>query len=65
MTKTDLFAASAAALILACAAGWSISDTQARAITPIPTVQLDPFNVMTSAKQLSAEHFVDYSLVFN
>ena len=65
MTKTDLFAASAAALILACAAGWSISDTQARAITPIPTVQIDPFNMMTSAKQLPAEHFADYSLVFN
>jgi len=65
MTKTDLFAASAAALILACAAGWSISDTQARAITPIPTVQIDPFKMMTTAKQLPAEHFADYSLVFN
>jgi hypothetical protein len=29
MSKTtDLFAASAAALILACVAGWAISDTQ-------------------------------------
>jgi hypothetical protein len=65
MTKTDLFAAIAAALILACAAGWSISDTQARAITPIPTVQIDPFNLMISAKQLPAEDFVDYSFVFN
>jgi formylmethanofuran dehydrogenase subunit B len=65
MTKADLFAASAAALILAFAAGWSISDTQARAITPIPTIQIDPFHMMTSAKQLSAEHFVDYSFVFN
>jgi len=65
MTKADLFAASTAALILACAAGWSISDTQAHAITPIPTVQIDPFNMMKSAKELPAEHFVDYSLVFN
>ena len=65
MTKTDLFAATAAALILTCAAGWSISDTQARAITPVPTVQIDPFNMMISAKQLPAEHFADYSLVFN
>jgi hypothetical protein len=40
-------------------------DTQARAITPILTVQIDPFNMMTSAKQLPAEHFADYSLVFN
>jgi hypothetical protein len=64
MTKTtDLFAASAAALILACVAGWAISDTQARSAAPA-TVQIDPFKVMTSAKQLPAEHFADYSFVF-
>ena len=35
MSKTtDLFAVSAAALILACVAGWAISDTQARAAAP-------------------------------
>jgi hypothetical protein len=27
--------------------------------------QIDPFQVMTSAKQLPVQHFVDYSLVFN
>jgi hypothetical protein len=64
MTKTtDLFAASAAALILACVAGWAISDTQARSAAPA-TVQIDPFKVMTSAKQLPAERFADYSFVF-
>jgi hypothetical protein len=31
---TGLFAASAAALILACVAGWAVSDTQARVATP-------------------------------
>jgi hypothetical protein len=64
MSKTtDLFAASAAALILACVAGWAVSDTQARVATPT-TVQIDPFTMMTSAKQLPAEHFADYSFVF-
>jgi hypothetical protein len=39
-----------------------ISDTQARVATP--TVQIDPFTLMTSAKQLPTEHFADYSFVF-
>jgi hypothetical protein len=65
MTKTtDLFAASAAALILACVAGWAISDTQARSAAPA-TVQIDPLTTMTSATQLPTEHFADYSFVFN
>jgi hypothetical protein len=63
MSKTTgLFAASAAALILACVVGWAVSDTQARVATP--TVQIDPFTLMTSAKQLPTEHFADYSFVF-
>jgi hypothetical protein len=63
MTQTKLFAASAAALMLACVAGWAVSDTQARAAAPA-TVQIDPFTLMTSAKQLPTEHFADYSFVF-
>ena len=59
--QTGLFAASAAALILACVAGWPVSDTLARA----PAVQIDPFTMMTGAKQLPTEHFADYSFVFN
>jgi hypothetical protein len=62
MGQKQLFAASVAALILACIAGWAVSDTPARA-TPT-TVQIDPFTLMTSAKQLPTEHFEDYSLVF-
>ena len=61
MNQARLFAASIAALIVACIAG-AISDTQARVATP--TVQIDPFEVMVSAKQLPAEHFADYSFVF-
>jgi hypothetical protein len=63
MGKTGLFAASAAALIVACVTSWAGSDTQVRAATPT-TVQIDPFNLMTSAKQLPTEHFADYSFVF-
>ena len=61
MNQARLFAASIAALIVACIAG-AISDTQARVATP--TVQIDPFAMMTNAKQLPSEHFADYSFVF-
>ena len=64
MSQKQLFAASAAALILAGIAGWAISDTQARVAAPA-TVQIDPFKAMTSAKQVPTEHFADYSFVFN
>ena len=63
MSQTKLFAASAATLILACIAGWAVSDTQAR-VAASATVQIDPFTLMTSAKQLPTEHFADYSFVF-
>ena len=50
MSKTtDLFAVSAAALILACVAGWAISDTQARAAAPA-TVQIDPLTMIDERK---------------
>jgi hypothetical protein len=62
MRKTGLFAASVAALLLACIAGWGVSGTQARVAAP--SVQIDPFEMMTSAKQLPTGHFTDYSFVF-
>jgi hypothetical protein len=34
MSQTKLFAASAAALIVACIAGWATADTSAHAATP-------------------------------
>jgi hypothetical protein len=49
MGKT-FFAVSAAALIVACV-GWAIPNTQAR-VAPAATVQLDPFEMMTGAKQM-------------
>ena len=63
MRQTTLFAAAAAALILACVAGWAMSDTQARVATP-SAVRIDPFQAMVGAKQLPTEYFVDYSFVF-
>ena len=54
MRQTTVFAASAAALILACVAEWAVSGTQARVATPT-TVQIDPFTLMTSAKQLPTD----------
>jgi hypothetical protein len=62
MGKTALFTAGVAALIVACIAGWAVSDTHAR--VPTPTVQIDPHEMMIGAKQLPAEHFADYSFVF-
>ena len=58
-----LFAVSTAALIVACVAGWA-------AIPPAKPVlprrqRVDPFKMMTSAKQMPSEHFADYSFVFN
>jgi hypothetical protein len=62
MGQTRLFAASAAALIVACIAGWAVSNTQAQVAAR--SVQMDPFKMMTSAKQLPTDHFTDYSFVF-
>ena len=64
MSNTRFFAVSAAALVVACLAGWGFSDTQARVAAPA-TVQIDPFKVMTSATQMPTEHFADYSFMFN
>jgi hypothetical protein len=64
MRQANLFiAAAAAALILACVAGWTTPDTQAR-VTTSSMVQIDPFQVMVSAKKLPTERIADYSFVF-
>ena len=55
-----LFAASVAALIVACVAGWAVSDTQAGAAF----APMDPFTMMTGTKQLPTEPIADYSFVF-
>jgi hypothetical protein len=62
MSNTRFFAVTAAALVVACLAGWALSETPARAVPT--TVQIDTIAAMTSAKNLPTEHFVDYSFVF-
>jgi hypothetical protein len=64
MSNPRFFAVTAAALILACIAGWAVSGSQARVPTPT-TVQIDTISLMTGAKNLPTEHFADYSFVFN
>jgi hypothetical protein len=60
--QTGLFAASIAALVFACMAGWAVSDSQVQARSA--AIQIDPFTMMKSTKQLPAERFADYSFVF-
>jgi hypothetical protein len=63
MVKT-LFAVTAAAFIVACVAGWVAIPTSQARIAPAASVQIDTFEMMTSAKQMPSEHFADYSFVF-
>ena len=60
--QTGLFAASIAALVIACMAGWAVTDSQVQARSAV--IQIDPFTMMTGAKQLPAQHFSHYSFVF-
>jgi hypothetical protein len=62
MAKT-FFAVTAAAFIVACVAGWAAIPTSQARIAEAAT--LDPFTMMTTAKQMPSEQFADYSFVFN
>jgi hypothetical protein len=63
MRKINLFAAAAAAVILACVWGWA-SSSGTKAAVPT-TVQIDPFQTMVNGKSLPSSHYDDFSLVFN
>jgi hypothetical protein len=63
MAKT-LFAVTAAAFIVACVAGWAAIPTSQARVAEAATVQVDTFNVMTSAQQLPTEHFADFTFVY-
>jgi len=66
MRKTKVFAAAAAALILAGVGGWASSTVNAgrtAAAAPI-SVQIETFEAMVKAKDLPTSHYDDYSLVF-
>jgi alkylhydroperoxidase/carboxymuconolactone decarboxylase family protein YurZ len=53
----------AAALSLACVAGWVATTTHAQA--PVRSEGINPSEITMSAKNLPVEEFVDYSFVFN
>ena len=64
MREMTLFAVATTAVILASAAGvWTASttDTQASARTGS---RIDTIQMTSGARNLPAEHFADYSLVF-
>ena len=63
MAKT-LFAVTAAAFIVACVAGWAAIPTSQARVAEAATVQVDTFQMMTSAKQMPAEHFADFTFVY-
>ena len=60
MRKISMFAA---ALILIAVGAWAITTTP-RVVASTP-VGIDPFQMMTNARDLPTAHYVDYSLIFN
>jgi hypothetical protein len=63
MRKFGFFATTA--LVLAGFAGWIASTSQARVAAPmVGTPQINAMQMMTVAVTLPAEHFADYSLVY-
>jgi len=67
MRKTTFVAMAAGALILASIAGWvypSHRPLEAKASASIEG-KIDPFSLMSTAKDLPPEEFQDFSLVFS
>jgi hypothetical protein len=67
MRKTRVFAAAAAALILAGIAGWANSNNralEAKASIATKAAQIDPGRMMGYAKHLPGQQFEDFFLVF-
>jgi hypothetical protein len=62
MRKFGFFATTA--LVLAGFAGWIASTSQARVAAPMVSTQINAMQMMTAAVTLPAEHFADYSLVY-
>jgi hypothetical protein len=60
MRKISIFAA---ALVLVAVGAWAVA-TIPRVVASTP-VGIDPFQMMTTAKDLPATNYVDYTLIFN
>ena len=66
MRKTTFAAIAASALILASVAGWVYAGhrpLEAKASSSIEA-KIDTFSIMSTAKDLPAQEFEDFSLVF-
>lgn len=63
MRNTKSFAA-AAALILAAVGGWAASTTD-RSIAAAARVGMDPLQIMMTTTNLPAQHFKDFSVIFD
>jgi hypothetical protein len=59
MRKIGMFAA---ALILIAVGAWAVTTTP-RVVASTP-VGIDPLQVMSNARDLPSEHYVDYTLIF-
>jgi hypothetical protein len=53
----------AGTFIVACFAGW-IASSNTRVAPPASTLSIAPMEMMAAPANLTAEHFVDYSLIF-
>jgi hypothetical protein len=66
MRKIGLFAVAAALTLVGVGAWVAATTTQARVIAPIGVkVAIDPLQLMTNARGLPTEEFIDYSFVFS
>jgi hypothetical protein len=63
MGKT-FFAIGAAGFIVASVVGWAAIPTSQARVAEAATAQVDTFEMMTSAKQMPAEQFADYTFVY-
>jgi hypothetical protein len=63
MRKTGLFAVTTV-LILAGAGGWVASKTQAR-IASATDVRIDPSEITMNANHVPAQHYRDFSVIFD
>jgi hypothetical protein len=59
MRKISMFAA---ALILIAVGAWAITTTP-RVVASTPA-GIDPLQMMSNARKLPSEHYVDYTLIF-
>ena len=63
-TKSIVVGTAASALLIAAVAGWAASTTNAH-VAARTDVGIAPLQIMMNTTRLPAEHYDDYSFVFN